>query len=220
MRLLTLAVPVAASLALAGPAAAGETKGDKALLKAGVITKADVPAGWTSEKASSSDAVKRIKQCKKINVAVAEAKKNEPRAQSREFSDAPREQARSQAENTVFAFPDNKAAGRFVSVFTGTAATNCFDALGTELARNQPSAGPPTVEPITDLQGVGDEAVGYEIASTYTQEGGTATLYVDFVIVRVGRAGLAFVFGNVGARIPQGPEIVNAVVQRVSAAQA
>jgi hypothetical protein len=76
------------------------------------------------------------------------------------------------------------------------------------------------VEPITDLQGVGDEAVGYEIASTYTQEGGTATLYVDFVIVRVGRAGLAFVFGNVGARIPQGPEIVNAVVQRVSAAQA
>jgi hypothetical protein len=220
MRLLTVAVPVGASLALAGPALAGETKGDKAILKAGVITKADVPAEWTSTKASSSDAVKGIKECRKINAAVAEAKKNEARAQSREFSDAPAEQARSQAENTVYAFSDKKGVGRFISAFEGTAATNCFQALGAELARNQPSTGPPTVQPITDLQGVGDEAIGYEIASTYTAEGGAATLYVDFVIVRVGRAGLAFVFANVGARIPQGPGIVNAVVQRVSAAEA
>ena len=40
-RLLTLAVPVAASLALAGPAlAAGESKGDKAIL---IIGKEDFP---------------------------------------------------------------------------------------------------------------------------------------------------------------------------------
>ena len=76
------------------------------------------------------------------------------------------------------------------------------------------------MSPITDLQGVGDEALGYEIAATFTQNGGNATLYIDFVVVRVGRAVLGFGFTNVDARIPQGPDIVNAVVQRVAAVEA
>jgi hypothetical protein len=119
----------------------------------------------------------------------------------------------------VYAFTNKKAAGRFVAVFKASAATTCFTALGAEVARNRPTVGAPTVEPITDLQGVGNEAVGDEIAVTYTQAGGTATLYIDFVFVRVGRAALGFVFANVGARIPQGADIVNAVVQRVAAAE-
>jgi hypothetical protein len=45
-------------------------------------------------------------------------------------------------------------------------------------------------------------------------------LYIDFIIVRVGRAVLGFAFTNVGGRITQGPDIVNAVVQRVAAAKA
>src|SRR2546430_16811033 len=49
-RLLILAVPVAASLALAGPVAAADSKGDKAILKAGGITKTDVPAEWASKR--------------------------------------------------------------------------------------------------------------------------------------------------------------------------
>jgi hypothetical protein len=219
-RMLIFAVPVAASLAFAAPAiAAGESKGDKAILKAGVITKADVPAEWTSKKGTSSgEATKGIKECKKINAAVAEARKDEPRARSREFLDAP-EQTRSQAENVVYAFSNKKAAGKFVSVIKGSASTACFQALGVEVARNRPTVGTPTVEPITDLQG-GDEALGYEIAITYTQSGGTAAYYIDYVFVRVGRAALGFVFANVGARIPQGRDIVSAVVQRVAAAEA
>ena len=223
MRLLTLAVPVAASLALAGPAlAAGETKGDTAILKAGVITKADVPAEWVSTRRGedTSSALKSLKACKKINTTVDTAKKDNPRARSREFSDVAGPQARTQAANTVYAFPNKKAASNFVSAFDGPAATTCFDALGAALAQNRPAAGSQTVQPITDLQGVGDQATGSEIAVTYTQQdGGTATLYIDLVFVRVGRANLSFVFANVGARIPQGPDIVNAVVQRVSAAE-
>jgi hypothetical protein len=76
------------------------------------------------------------------------------------------------------------------------------------------------VSPITDLQGVGDEAVGYEIAATFTQNGGNATLYIDFIVVQVGRAVLGFGFTNVDARIPEGPGIVTTVVQRVAAAEA
>ena len=221
VRLLTLAVPVAASLALAGPAlATGETKGDKAILKAGVITKADVPAEWTSKKGESTGAALRgIKECKKINTAVADAKKNNPRARSREFSDPVPERATS-AENAVYAFSNKASATKFVSAYQGSGAQACFEKLAAEVAKDRPTAAPPTAGPITDLQGVGDEATGYEIAATFTQDGGTATLYIDFVVVRVGRAVMGFGFTNVDARIQQGPEIVNAVVQRVSTAEA
>lgn len=219
-RLLTLAVPVAASLALAGPALAGETKGDKAILKAGVVTKADVPAEWTSKKGQSTgEALKGIKECKKINTAVADAKKDNPRARSREFSDPVPEHATS-AENAVYAFSNKASATKFVSAYQGAAATACFEKLAAEVGKDRPTAGPPTAAPITDLQGVGDEASGYEIAATFTQDVGMATLYIDFVVVRVGRAAMGFGFTNVDARIPQGPDIVNAVVQRVSAAKA
>ncbi|HEV3134550.1 MAG TPA: hypothetical protein VG348_07595 [Acidimicrobiia bacterium] len=216
-RLLILAVPVAASLALAGPASAAGS--DKAILKGGVITKADVPAEWTSKRSNaSSDALKGLKECKKINTAVAAAKKDEPRARSREFTDPVPEHATT-AENAVYAFQNSKDAGKFVSAYNGSAATACFTRLGTEVERNRPASTPPTVSPITDLQGVGDQAVGYEIAATFTQNGGEATLYIDFIVVRVGRAVLGFAFTNVGSRITQGPDIVNAVVQRVAAAQ-
>ena len=220
-RMLIFAAPVAASLALAAPAlAAGESKGDKAILKAGVITKADVPAEWTSKKGKSSgDALTGLKECKKINTTVAAAKRDDPRARSREFADPVPSNAKT-AENAVYAFPDQKRAGKFVAAYNGSAATACFDKLGAEVARSRPTAAPPTVSPITDLQGVGDEAVGYEIAATFTQNGGTATLYIDFIVVRVGRAVLGFGFTNVDARIPQGPDIVTAVVQRVGAAEA
>jgi hypothetical protein len=220
-RVLIFAAPVAASLAFAAPAiAAGESKGDKAILKAGVITKADVPAEWASKRGrSTGDALKGLKECKKINTAVAAAKEDDPRARSREFADPLPENAKT-AENAVYAFPDKKSAGKFVAAYTGSAATACFDSLGSEVVRSRPSAGPPTVSPITDLQGVGDEAVGYEIAATFTQNGGNATLYIDFIVVRVGRAVLGFGFTNVDARIPEGPGIVTAVVQRVAASEA
>ncbi|HMG26594.1 MAG TPA: hypothetical protein VKH36_07240 [Acidimicrobiia bacterium] len=220
MRLLTVGVPMAASLALAGPAvAAGETKGDKTILKAGVITKSDVPAEWTSTKGESSgQALGGIRECKRINTAVADAKKNNPRARSREFADPVQEHATS-AENAVYAFPNERAATRFVSAYQGAAAAACFDKLAAEVGKDRPTASPPTAAPITDLQGVGDEATGYEIAATFTQDGGSATLYIDFVVMRVGRAVMGFGFTNVNARIPQGPDIVNAVVQRVSAAE-
>jgi hypothetical protein len=220
-RMLIFAAPVAVSLALAAPAlAAGESKGDKAILKAGVITKADVPAEWTSKKGKSTgDALTGLKECKKINTTVAAAKQDDPRARSREFADPVPSNAKT-AENAVYAFPDQKRAGKFVAAYNGSAATACFDQLGAEVARRRPTAAPPTVSPITDLQGVGDEAVGYEIAATFTQNGGTATLYIDFIVVRVGRAVLGFGFTNVDARIPQGPDIVTAVVQRVGTAEA
>src|SRR5437868_14443402 len=53
-RLLILAVPVAASLALAGRAAAADSKGDKAILNAGVSTETDVPPDGLSMRSRAS----------------------------------------------------------------------------------------------------------------------------------------------------------------------
>lgn len=220
MRILVLGVPIVAALVLAGPAAAGESKSDKAILKAGVITKGDVPADWTSERGESSGrALRGISECKKINSAVETAKKNRPRARSREFQD-PVSQGTTSAENAVYAFKDDNAATRFIATYQGTDADACFDQAAAKVASEQPTAETPSVAPITDLQGVGDEAVGYEIVVTFSQRGQSFTLYLDIVAVRVGRAVLGFNFSNIGSRITEGPDIVNVVVDRVAAAQA
>src|SRR5262249_10425873 len=178
---------------------------------------AEVPAEWTSKKGQSNgDALKGIEECKKITTAVADAKKDN-RARSREFSDPVPEHATT-AENAVYAFSNKASATKFMRTYQGSAAQACFDKLATEITKDRPTAGPPSAAPITDLQGVGSEATGHQISATLTQDGGTAPLYV--VVVRVGRAAMGFGFTNVDGRIPQGPDIVNAVVQRVSATEA
>ena len=220
MRILVLGVPIAVSLGLAAPAAAGESRSDKAILKAGVITRDDVPSDWTSERGGSSGrALRGISECKKINAAVENAKKKEPRARSREFQD-PVSQGTTSAENAVYAFKDENAATRFIANYQGSDADACFDKAAAKVASEQPTAETPSVAPITDLQGVGDEAVGYEIVVTFSQSGQSFTLYLDIVAVRVGRAVLGFNFSNIGSRITEGPDVVNAVVARVTAAQA
>jgi hypothetical protein len=219
-RILVLGVPVAVSLGLASPAVAGESESDKAILEAGVITSDDVPAAWTSERGGSSGrALRGIRECRKINSAVESARKKEPRARSREFQD-PVSQGTTSAENAVYAFKNDNAATRFIATYQGSDADACFDKAAAKVASEQPTADTPSVAPITDLQGVGDEAIGYEIVVTFSQSGQSFTLYLDIVAVRVGRAVLGFNFSNIGSRITEGPDIVNAVVERVSTAEA
>jgi hypothetical protein len=207
-----LAVSLALVTALAGPAVA-ESKTDKAILKAGVITKGDVPPDWTSKKSTSGAPDRSITECKEIRTAVENAKKKVPRTRSRQFQDPTSDAG---AEDTVYAFRNVQAATGFVANYQGTAGQACFEKLAEKLA----PSGTATVSPITDLEGVGDEALGYEIAYELTAAGQTATAYVDFVVVRTGRAVVGFGFTNRGERIPEGPPIVRAVVSRVSAVKA
>jgi hypothetical protein len=219
-RVLFLAAPLVASLALAAPAGATDSKSDKAILKAGVVTKADVPTTWTSRKAASTDRTfQGVPECKEIRDAVSTAKKKEPRAQSREFED-PANAGTTSADSIVYAFSNVNAATKFVAAYQSPAAPTCFEAGTRKVLSNTQAAGSPTVSPVTDLQGVGDDAVGYEIAVPFSSGGQTATLYLDFIFVRVGRAVVGFRFSNGDARIPEGPAIVQTVAQRVATAEA
>jgi hypothetical protein len=210
---------LAALVALAAPAGAGESKSDRALLKAGVVTKADVPSDWTSKKGSSSDPDRSIRECRRIRAAIDKAKKTVPRADSRDFSD-PATQGATSAQSTVYAFKDASAAGRLLANFEEAATGPCLEQNVARSPIGRRAGTPPTITPITDLAGVGDEAIGYEIVLDLTVRDETASIYVDFVAVRVGRAFVGFGFTNIGERIPEGPSIVQAVVGRVADAQA
>jgi hypothetical protein len=208
-----LAVTLAGIAAFAPPAAA-QSKSDKAILKAGVITKADVPTGWTSKKGSTSEPDRSITECKKIRTAVEGARKKVPRAESRDFRGTT---SGTTAEDSVYTFRNARSATAFIANYRGADAEACFQKIGQQIA---PSGSAATVSPVTDLQGVGDEALGYEITFDGTAAGETVTAYVDFIIVRVGRTFLGFGFSNRGERIPEGPTIVRTVVARVAEAQA
>jgi hypothetical protein len=207
-----LAVSLAGVAAFAPPAAA-QSKSDKAILKAGVITKADVPEGWTSKKSSDSTPERGIANCKKIRAATDNAKKKAARAVSREFDDPGTD---AHAENTVYALKDSNAASKLVSVYQDADALSCFEKVAKKTVG---SRGEVAVSPIADLQGVGDEAVGYEIVITPTTGAQSTPLYIDQVLVRVGRTAVGFAFANAGERTPIGPPVVQAVVARVAAAQ-
>ncbi len=220
LRLLTLVVPIAALVLAAPSAVAGETKSDKAILKAGVITKADVPAEWTSKRGdSSSDALKGIKDCRKINTAVAAAKQDNPRARSREFSDPVPEKATS-AENAVYAFESKappahscrptRAIGRWLASRGSRQRSGRIDpppahpprrrsrTCKASATRRSATRSPPP-SPRT--------AVPRPCTSTSSSCGSGAPPW-------------ASASRTSDARIPQGPDIVNAVVQRVAAAEA
>jgi hypothetical protein len=219
-RIPLFALPLAVLVALAAPAAAGESTDDKAILKAGVITKDDVPADWTSRKATSSDrAYKGIAECKEIRAAVDKAKKNVPRAQSRDFQE-PGSRGTTSAENTVYVFKSESAATEFLANYQTPDAATCFEKGVAKATRSEAGAGPPAVSPITDLEGVGDDAVGYEISVDLSAAGETATLYFDVVAVRVGRTFVGFTFSNLFERLADGPAVVLSVLARVGEAQA
>lgn len=67
---------------------------------------------------------------------------------------------------------------------------------------------------------MGDEAVGFETTVDFTRNDLTLSLYLDIIRVRVGRAVIGFKFCNFDERIPNGPAIVQAVVARVTEAEA
>ena len=214
-----LAVSLAGVAAFAPPAAA-QSKSDKAILKAGVITKADVPPDWASKKSTSTDrAYKGIPECKELKSAVDNAKKKVPRAQSREYSE-PTSRSTTSAESTVYAFKKVSDAQEFTAVYQAPDASACLEKAAAKVASGQATAGEPSVSPISNLDGVGDEAVGYEITVPYSAGNQSATLYVDLIAVRVGRAFIGFNFSNLGETISGGPSIVQSVVARVAEAQA
>jgi hypothetical protein len=214
-RWIAVAAVIAAAVGLAAPAVAGvkSAASDKAILKAGLLTGADVPSTWPAAKQpdAGTKPFKGIASCKQI-VAMTDAARRGPRARSPLFSD-PAPASNSGAQDTVYAFKSVKAAEQYLAAYQASNAATCF-----QEAFNRATAGAQvTVTPAIDLQGAGDDAVGYEANITGTDQNGKAVHVVDDLIaVRVGRALVGFSFGNNDVRIPQGVAIVQSVISRLT----
>lgn len=206
--LVAIAVPVG-SASVAGAASSK----DQAILTAGVIGAGDVPATWQSaaQKDSGVKQYKGIAACKQAAAAEATARRG-PRKLSPQFVDPSTNNTL--AENVAIVFKDAKTATRYLTTFEGSSTPACLGAVLQHQIGNQGQVG--TFSPITSLQGVGDQSLGFAVP-IQTQSG---TLIADYVAVRVGRALLEFTFLNPSVQIAEGPQIVNAVVNRVAQAGA
>jgi len=211
------AVVVATAVGLtvgAGASARPVGLSDAAILRAGVIRAKDVPTTWAAVKQSSTASpYTGVSPCRAINAAEETAKRRVPRARSPEFTDT-QSAGTTMADDTVYAFPNVTAAGRYLSVYQASSTGLC---LQTVLAKAVGPAGTATVAPLTaQLQGLGDANAGYEgtIQGT-SQQGQPIALVADLVAVRVGRAVVTFEFLNANVQIPDGPGIVDTVVRRL-----
>ncbi len=213
--MVTLLGLAAATTFAVAPAAAATVapSGNQAILNAGVITAGDVPATWTAAKQPDvgTKQLKGIAACKQI-IAVDTVAHNGPHKMSPAFSD-PATQGNTYAESTVYAFKSAAAATKYLVPFQASSAATCLQgsiqkALGSQA---QVSAG----QPIQNLQGVGDTALGLEYQVQANVQGSQMTYVYDVVGVRIGRAFVGFTFTNPNVTIPQGPAIVNAVTGRV-----
>jgi hypothetical protein len=192
------------------------TPRDTAILRAGVIAATDVPPTWTAHQQPDPGTrqLNGIAACKQMRDAVLAANKTAPRAQSPTFVDTSTASAlASQATDVVYVFKSTTAAKAYLATDKATAAPECLQQVF------QKMFGPAMVTSITNqLQGIGDDRVGFEVVVTGMQNGQPVTLTADSVVVRVGRVFVGFQFYAEGSQAPsEGPAIVNAVVDRVKA---
>jgi hypothetical protein len=207
---------VAVLIDSAASSAVATSPKDTAILRAGVIAATDVPPTWTAHQQPDpgTKQLNGIAACKQMRDAVVAANKSAPRAQSPTFADTSTSSALpSQATDVVYAFKSTAAAKAYLATDKAAAAPECLQQVF------QKMFGQATVTSITDqLQGVGDDHVGFEVAVTGMQNGQPLTLTADNVVVRVGRVFVGFQFYAEGSQAPsEGPAIVNAVVGRVKA---
>ncbi|HSO95145.1 MAG TPA: hypothetical protein VLV81_03805 [Acidimicrobiia bacterium] len=193
---------------------------DRAILAAGVVQRADVPAGWVSQKQTvgSGARYKGIPACKSFATVLNATTLTVPHRLSPEFSDPASATRTTLAANTAYAFHDATAAGRYLDAYRAARVAACLtQALQPAVKGSVPGASPTvSVVPLTDLAGLGDDAVGYRLTVTASSQGTSQTLYADIVDVRVGRAVLGFTFQNLGADLPSAVSIIRPPSNRVA----
>ena len=161
---------VAAALTLVAPAGAGAraAASDRAILTAGVLTARDVPSTWVGAKQADvgTKNYQGIAICRQIANAMDAARRGAHRF-SPQFAD-PSPTSNALAEDTVFAFTSVKFAQQYAGASAASNAASCYQQAFVRASRGQGQA---AVTPLTDVQGLGDQGVGFEADITGTQNG-------------------------------------------------
>ena len=215
-----LGAALVAALALPAGAASAAKASDQAILTAGVITKPDVPKSWTSSKQSDvNSAYKAAPACAPILAATNVARKF-PHKNSLVFTDKSNAQL-TNAQDQVYALKTAASASAYLAAFQDPAGLPCLQGL---IQNAGTSTGAQTqvnnLGPLTNLQNLGNQAVGYEGMLTLTAQNQTLNLVIDEIVVRVGRSVVVFQFGSPDQQIVQGGAIVRSVLRRLQKVRA
>lgn len=200
------ALPAAAFLTItlvAGPATAATS--DAQIAKAGVIVASDLPTTWTSSPPDNSGnkqvekIAAKVPSCKQY-LAFSKANKGTTNAESRDFS-----LGDDDLSNKAFVYKSNAAASKAMKAIGATNVADCLTTvfqkvLDAQIASDPASArtvksATASIEPVTALTGVGDDAVGYAGGLDIQLTDGTAQqLLLGVLAVRNGRALTTFSF--------------------------
>jgi hypothetical protein len=216
-RLASAALAVLAVMAWpSGAVAAGRASvSTSAIPKAGLMVQRDVPSGWTSTTAEKNPALLRVDgigACASTRAALSAANRGASHAYSRKFV-APDQIGA--AQDVVFVGRNDRAAQSFAAAYEGPQGQTCVQAVVDKVAKQ--ASGTALVTPLTNLAGVGDQALGFEFQITAPVRGAHVTGVYDLIVIRVGRAVTGFQFQNVVQALPERMSIVDAVVTRLRA---
>jgi len=219
--LIPLTVGVVVTLAAGAAASAPPrvpTASTRALLAAGLITANDVPAAWTGSRQTNDLKVfAGVPTCHALYLANVAANRRVPNVLSRQFTD-PASNGTTLASDQVFAFRTVAAASAFLAVLQRPNTASCLTTVIQKvLASSGVTDTTAAASPITTLGALGDGRAGYEVTLAATIRGGSISLVADFVVVRVGRVVVLPEFLNENRSLPEGPQIVTTVVNRVEA---
>ncbi|MGH8983709.1 MAG: hypothetical protein ACRDY6_07515 [Acidimicrobiia bacterium] len=205
-KLLTVTAGACAVVLMAAPVAADEEE-DQAIADESVLTLADLPEGWVEGDAADDDdpAEGEIPACEAIERTIDRGDEA-PHAESPDFDDTNDPNAVTSVSNEVIVFPKAKGAKRYLKPFE-TDGEACLRGRG----GTAPGALDVQVQEL-DVQGSG---VGYTVLVTVESNGEQRTQAVDIVVVRVGRAITNFAAENVDEPLPEGPDILDAVLGRL-----
>ncbi len=210
-------VSAALVAALALPAgAAGPTKASNgAILAAGVIVKSDVPKSWTVSKQSDiNSSLKAVPACASVLAATNVARKS-PHKNSSIFTDPKSTSQLTNAQDQVYAFKTTADASTYVTAFQAPAGSDCFQGLIQAAGASTGAQPQVNVGPLTNLQNLGNQAVGYEGTLKLTAQNQSLNAVIDEIAVRQGRSVVVFQFGSPDQQIAQGPSIVRSVLSRL-----
>jgi hypothetical protein len=214
-RFFTITAAVCATALLAAPAGAGEE--DQAIAEDAVLTIDDVPAGWEEDPSAGDTEETGLDECEAIDKATKRANQ-QPKAESPNFVDPDDPTGITQAESAVFVFSNTKGAKKYFRAWNADAAEDCLIAIGQQVADQAASDLDVAVQTL-GLEGIGDDAVGRSIVlDDPDDESDENSVYTDIFVARVGRAIVGIAAQDLGGSLPEGLELLEAVVGRVEEA--
>ena len=204
--LITATAAALAAVLLAAPVAADEEE-DQTIADESVLTIDDLPDGWVEGDAADDDdpAEGEVPACEAIERAIDRGDEA-PHAESPDFDNGNDPNGVASVTNEVIVFPKAKGAKQYLKSF-GADGEECLRGRGEAV----PGARDVQVQEL-DVQGSG---VGYTVFITAESSGEQRTQAIDLVVIRVGRAITNFAAENVDEALPEGPDILDAVLGRL-----